>query len=144
MRPWIDQLRALGLGSVTEFDLGLLEGTGDRHDMRFARFSVDVVSLAYADPEAERAKDIWDLRLFGRSGLKHLDFRAIRQLWLREAAKAWAAATLGRVGDSAMAHRVGSLSVFSAVLASGPGGGEDPGTLARADIERFFEPSALP
>lgn len=138
MRPWIDQLRAAGLGSVTEFDLSLLDGVGDKAHVRFARFSVDVVGLAYADPEAERHKDVWDLRLFGRQGRKRLDFRAIRQRWLREAAKAWAAATIGRVGDAAMAHRVGSLSVLSAVLASGPGGGEDPATLARSDIERFL------
>jgi integrase len=138
MRPWIDQLRALGVASVTEFDLGLLDGVGDRHHVRFARFSVDVVRLVYADPELERTKDVWDLRLFGRSGHKRLDFRAIRQTWLREAAKGWAAATVGRVGDGAMAHRVGSLTVFSAVLASGPGGGEDPAALGRADVERFL------
>ncbi len=138
MRPWIDQLRSLGVGSMTDFDLGLLEGIGDRHHVRFARFSVDVVALAYADPEAEREKDVWDLRLFGRTGRKRLDFRAIRQDWLREAAKAWAAATIGRVGDGAMAHRLGSLSVFSAVLASGRGGGDDPAALTRADIERFL------
>jgi len=138
MRPWIDQLRALGLGSVTEFDLGLFDGVGDKAHVRFARFSVDVVGLAYGDPEAERRKDVWDLRLFGRPGRKRLDFRAIRHSWLREAAKAWAAATIGRVGDAAMAHRVGSLSVLSAVLASGPGGGDDPTTLARPDIERFL------
>ena len=138
MRPWIDQLRSLDVGSMTDFDLGLLEGIGDRHHVRFARFSIDVVALAYADPEAEREKDIWDLRLFGHTGRKRLDFRAIRQDWLREAAKAWAAATIGRVGDGAMAHRVGSLSVFSAVLASGPGAADDPAALSRADIERFL------
>lgn len=138
MRPWIDQLRALGLGSVTGFDLGLLDGVGDRYHVRFARFAVDVVSLAYANPDAETAKDVWDLRLFGRSGRKRLDFTGIRQAWLREATKAWAAASLGRVGDGAMAHRVGSVSIFSAVLASGPGGGEDASALGRADIERFL------
>ncbi len=138
MRPWIDQLRVLGIGSVCEFDLGRLDGVGDRSHVRFARFSVDRVSLVYADPEVERTKDVWDLRLFGRPGRKRLDFTAIRQEWLREAAKQWAAATLGRVGDGAMAHRVGSLSTFSAVLAAGPGGGQDPTVLRRADIERFL------
>ncbi|MDA8286343.1 MAG: site-specific integrase [Actinomycetota bacterium] len=138
MRPWIDQLRASGVASVTEFYLAQLEGIGDRSHVRFARFSVDRVSLAYADPEAERAKDVWDLRLFGVAGRRRLDFTGIRQGWLRDAAKAWAAATIGRVGDGALAHRVGSVSVLSAVLASGPGGGEDPATLGRSDIERFL------
>lgn len=59
MRPWIDQLRSLVVASVTEFNLALLEGVGDRHHERFARFRVDVVSLAGADPDAERTKDVW-------------------------------------------------------------------------------------
>ncbi len=138
MRPWIDQLRAVGVASVTEFDLACLESVGDRSHVRFARFSVDRVSLAYADPEMERTKDVWDLRLFGRLGRKRLDFTGIRQVWLRDAAKNWAAATIGRVGDGALAHRVGSLTMLSAVLASGPDGGEDPQALGRSDIERFL------
>ncbi|HTW06619.1 MAG TPA: site-specific integrase [Acidimicrobiales bacterium] len=136
MRPWVDQLRAEGLGSVTEFDLSRL--VGERPEFRFARFSVDRVSLAYADPGAEPAKDTWDLRLFGRPGRHRLDFSAIRQDWLREAAKGWAAVTLGRVGDGHLSHCLGSVAVLSAVLASGPGGGHDPAALGRADIERFL------
>src|SRR5205823_2483719 len=38
MRPWIDQLRAVGVASVCEFDLSLLDDVGDRHHVRFARF----------------------------------------------------------------------------------------------------------
>ena len=138
MRPWIDQLRAAAVSSLTEFDLDELSGVGDRHHVRFARFSFDRVRLAYADPDKEQAKDIWDLRLFGRAGRRRLDFTDIRQPWLREAAKGWAAATVGRVGDGALAHRIGSLSVLSAVLGSGPAGGQDPSALGRADIERFL------
>jgi putative transposase len=138
MRPWIDQLRAAAVSSVTEFDLAELDHVGDRHHVRFARFSVDRVRLAYADPEKERANDVWDLRLFGRSGHRHIDFTAIRQPWLREAAKGWAAATVGRVGDGALAHRIGSVAVLSAVLGSGLGGGQDPRALGRSDVERFL------
>jgi integrase len=138
MRLWIDQLRTLGVTSLCDFDLALLEGIGDRHHVRFARFSVDRVLLAYADPDAEQAKDVWDLRLFGVAGRRRLDFTAIRQTWLREAAKGWVAATIGRVGYGALAHRLGSVVVLSTVLASGPGGGDDPGALARGDIERFL------
>lgn len=138
MRPWVDQLRAAGLSSVTEFDLNELEHVGDRGHVRFARFTVDRVRLAYGDPEDERAKDIWDLRLFGSDGRRRLDFTAIRQRWLREATKGWAAATIGRVGDGVLSHRVGSIAVLSAVLASGPCGGEDPMVLGRTDIDRFL------
>ena len=138
MRPWVDQLRSVGVASLTEFDLAALDDIGDRHHVRFARFSVDRVRLAYADPEAERTNDVWDLRLFGRSGRRHLDFTPIRQDWLREATKGWAAVTIGRVGDSALSHRVGSVGVLSAVLASGSAGGDEPTTLGRADIDRFL------
>lgn len=138
MRPWIDQLRAAGAGSVTEFDLATLDGIGDAHHVRFARFSVDRVQLAYADPQAERHRDVWDLRLFGLPGRKRLNFTTIRQPWLREATKAWTATTTGRVGEGSLRHRVGSIAVLSAVLAAGPGGGENPETLTRADAERFL------
>ena len=138
MRPWIDQVRALGLASICEFDLSLLDEIGDRAHVRFARFSVDRARLAYADPETERDSDVWDLRLFGVPGRRRLDFTAIRQPWLRDAAKGWAAATIGRVGDAALSHRVGSVAVLSAVLAAGPDGGDDPTALGRADIERFL------
>jgi len=117
MRPWVDQLRAAAVSSVVEFDLAELDHVGDRHHVRFARFSADRVRLAYADPEEERAKDVWDLRLFGCPGRRRLDFTAVRQRWLREAAKAWAATTMGRVGHSALSHRLGSVAVLSAVLA---------------------------
>lgn len=138
MRPWIDQLRAAGAGSVTEFNLATLDDVGDAHHVRFARFSVDRVHLAYADAEAERLRDVWDLRLFGLPGKRRLDFTTIRQHWLREAAKAWSATTSGQVGEMTLRHRVGSVAVLSAVLAAGPGGGENPEVLARADVERFL------
>ena len=150
MRPWVDQLRALGVDSVTEFDLGTLDGVGDAGHVRFARFSVDRVRLAYTDEDGERRRDVWDLRLFGHRG--RLDFTAIRQDWLREATKAWAAVTLGRVADQTVRHRVGSVAALSAVLAAGPGGAADPTALTRADIDRFlarihdprFQPSHRP
>ena len=138
MRPWIDQLRAVGAGSVLQFELRSLEQVGDAGHVRFARYSVDRVRLAYADPDAERHRDVWDLRLFGLPGKRTLDFTAIRQPWLREATKAWTATTTGRVGEASLRHRVGSVAVLSAVLAAGPGGGEDPAVLTRADAERFL------
>jgi integrase len=138
MRPWIDQLRATGAGSVLDFDLRVLDEVGDAHHVRFARYSVDRIKLAYADPDAERHRDVWDLRLFGLPGRRRLDFTAIRQPWLREATKAWTATTAGRVGEASLRHRVGSIAVLSAVLATGAGGGADPAVLARADVERFL------
>lgn len=135
MRAFADQLRAAGVASVTDFDPAGFEG--NETYAHFAAFVVDRVGLAYADPELERDADIWDLRVFGRGG--HLDFTGIRQDWLREAAKAWAAtAAAGVVSASTLQHRVHALVALSSVLASGPGGGNDPAALGRADIDRFL------
>lgn len=152
MRPWVDQLRTAGAGSVTAFDLSTLDGVDDAHHVRFARFSVDRVHLAYADENDERRRDLWDLRLFGRPGRRRLDFTAIRQPWLREATKAWTATTVGRVTEQTLRHRLGSIAALSAVLAAGPGAGADAVRLTRADIDRFlvrihdpgFRPSGRP
>jgi hypothetical protein len=69
--------------------------------------------LAVADPEAERAKDVWELTVFGLRG--RLTFTSISQPWLREAAKRWAADEMPRHrGDGAgpvMRGLVGSLAV---------------------------------
>jgi hypothetical protein len=138
MRPWVDQLRAARVSSVCEFDLARLDGVGDAHHVRFARFTIDRVQLAYANVDDERSRDVWDLRLFGRPGRRHLDFTAIRQGWLREATKVWASGSVGRISDGVLQHRISSVAVLSAVLAAGPGGGEDPAALGRTDIERFL------
>ncbi len=92
MRRFVDELLASGVGSVLEFDLRRFDPTGNQDWGRFARFTVDRVRLAYGDPGTEREAEVWDLRHFGSSG--RLDFSKIRQGWLREATKAWAAAAL--------------------------------------------------
>ena len=93
--------------------------------------------LAYGDPETERTKDVWDLRLFGRAG--RLDFSGIRQEWLRQATKAWAATAVVRLRSKNMLqHRVQAAAALSRVLAAGPGGGHDPARLGRSDVDRFL------
>lgn len=132
LRRFVDLLRASSGASVTVFDVGRLRG----YDA-YARFVIDRVVLAYADPDTERGKDRWDLRLFGHRG--HLDFTGIRQTWLREAVKAWAATALTGVRSAAVIQRrVQSMSLLSSVLASGPGAGKDPAALGRADVDRFL------
>jgi len=132
LRRFVDFLRASGVASVTDADISQMGG----YDA-YPRFVVDRVHLAYADPVAERERDRWDLRVFGHSG--SIDFTGIRQVWLREATKSWAAATLARIRAPGVVHyRVQSVTKLSAVLASGPGAGEDPSSLDRADIERFL------
>ena len=132
LRRFVDLLRAGDVGSVTEFDAAGLGG----YDA-YARYVIDRVGLAYADPATERERDRWDLRVFGHLGT--LDFTGIRQEWLREALKAWATSALGGVRSSGIVRsRLDSMRMLSAVLASRPGGGEDPGALGRSDMERFL------
>ncbi|MGH9099369.1 MAG: tyrosine-type recombinase/integrase, partial [Acidimicrobiales bacterium] len=139
VHPYLDHLRAAGVSSVLDFDLRHLGADGDQNHVRFARYCVDRVRLAYAANESSLDEDVWDLRLFGRSGRKHLDFRSIRQHWFREATKAWAADALVRVrAHETVQHRVQSIGVLSAILAAGPGGGDDPSILSRSDIDRFL------
>jgi hypothetical protein len=135
MRPHVDRLLAAGVASSTEFDPSRVGGSRERG--RFAGFAYDRVCLAYGDPDIERRKDVWDLRLFGRSG--RLDFSGIRQEWLRQAAKSWAAAALVRLRSKNMLqHRVQAVAALSRVLATGPGGGKDPARLGRSDVDRFL------
>lgn len=137
MSSFVDQLRASGVSSVLDFDTGKLDPKRNRDHGRFARYVLDRVALAYRDPEAELLGDRWDLRVLGRRG--HLDFSPIRQDWLRQATKQWAAATMGRVKDSpTLQSRVRAVAVLSHVLATGPGGGHDPGALSRRDVDRFL------
>lgn len=138
MRGFVDLLRATAVASVTDIDTGRMDHDWptDAGSSRFARYVFDRVRLAYADPGDEQRRDVWDLRVFGRSG--GLDFSPIRQEWLKEAAQAWASIALGRRTESTVQHHVHALGVLAAVLATSPGGGEDPACLGRADVERFL------
>ena len=139
VHPYLDHLRAAGVSSVLDFDLRHLGVDGDQNHVRFARYCVDRVRLVHAANESSFDEDVWDLRLFGHSGRKHLDFGPIRQRWLCEATKAWAADALVRVrAHETVKHRVQSIDVLSAILAAGPGGGDDPSALSRSDIDRFL------
>ena len=137
MSTFVDHLRAAEVTSVLDFDLSSIDADGNQDHSRFARFVIDRVGLAYRDPETELANDRWDLRVLGGRG--HLDFSPINQEWLREGTKRWTAATMGRVKDTpTIKVRVRAVAVLSQILASGPGGGVDPATLGRRDMDRFL------
>ena len=92
------------------------------------------------DPEAEQAKDAWDLAAFGQHG--HLDFTVISQPWLRQAAKRWAIDDLprrrGRAGGT-LQDRLKALARLSDSLRGGrDDGGNDPAALGRPDIDAFL------
>jgi integrase len=140
MRAYVDRLRSEGAGSLTELEPRGLDPSGAADQWRFARFAFDRARLAYAAPGSEQQLDRWDLRVFGLRG--GLDFTRLRQGWLRETAKSWASARLFAPMSPAtvttVQHEVHSLGLMSEVLASSPGGGNDPTALGRPDIERFL------
>jgi hypothetical protein len=99
------------------------------------------VRLALTDPETERAKDVWELAVFGLRG--QLNFTGISQPWLRETVKRWAADELPRhLGsgvNSVMRAVVGSTVRLSQSLhASRPDHGDYPAALARGDIQSLL------
>jgi integrase len=133
----VEMARGAGVGSVLDLDLAMVDPDGNRDENRFARYALDRVALAYRDTETELTLDRWDLRVFGRKG--SLDFTVIRQDWLRDGAKRWAATTMARHrGAFTLQARIKAVGVLSAVLATGPGGGQDPAALTRRDVDRFL------
>jgi integrase len=94
-------------------------------------------------PEEERRKDIWDLMVFDQTDAatarrRTVDFTGIHQQWLREVAKAWAYAKLPTVEPYWTKTVVADVVLLSDAIAAGPTGGERPGDVCRADIDRFF------
>ena len=91
-------------------------------------------------PEKERAKDIWQLQVFGLAG--KLDFTGITQRWLRESAKWWAAEDLpmrrGREpADSARDTIRAAVALSASLRLARDDGGHDPAALGREDIVAF-------
>jgi integrase len=98
-------------------------------------------ALALSDPETEKAKDVWELAVFGLAG--RLTFTTISQPWLREAAKRWVADELPRRrGDGAASVLRGLLAslvrLSQSLHGSRPDHGEHPALLGRGDIESFL------
>lgn len=99
------------------------------------------VTEALSSPEQERLQDLWNLRVFGHGG--GLRFTGIRQHWLRETAKRWAADELPRHRGHGVAgylqNRVNSIVELSDSLhAQRRDHGHDPSLLGPADMENFL------
>jgi integrase len=98
-------------------------------------------ALALSDPETEKAKDVWELAVFGLAG--RLRFTTISQSWLRQAAKRWATDELPRRrGDGAASVLrsllAGVVRLSQSLRGSRPDHGDHPALLGRGDIESFL------
>jgi hypothetical protein len=115
-----------------------LEADG-REQHKLTRCFLRHAARALLDPEAETCKDVWDLAVFGLAG--RLTFTAIRQPWLRETARRWAADDLprrrGKIAAAPVRHYLTSLAMLSDSLhGARPDHGGDPAMLGR-DVESF-------
>ncbi len=148
LRHVAGHLRRTGAGSVAEAARTAPARTPVRW---FLAFTADRAGLARSDLESERAKDVWDLRLWGARG--RLSFtgggtthrygrtdktRPIRQAWLKEAAKAWAAEALGSMTAGPVRAVIAAVGLLSEHLARRADGGTDPSVLGHRDVEAFL------
>jgi integrase len=131
--------RALAVQQVTSVeDCDTSRVTGKAAGALLRSFARDI-RRTLADPASEQAKDTWDLGILGHPG--RLDFTGITQLWLREAAKRWAAAELPRhrgKGATNVRAMVNSAARLSESLRARPDRGDLPDALSRRDIENFL------
>ena len=104
----------------------------------FLLFIRDRVALASASPVEEMAKDRWDLRVFGHDG-GWMHFGHLRQVWLREGAKAWARERLATTEHPSrldqVIHDVGPLA--ESLCRHRADHGDNPTVLGRADALAF-------
>jgi len=129
----VNLLQAQQAASVFELSI---HNIGDERRL-FVVFIRDRITLAMASPETERAKDVWDLRVFGRAGGR-MHFAQISQPWLAVGAKQWAFERLDTAGAGHLERIVQALGAFSSSLRRHrPDRGNDPVLLSRADILAF-------
>lgn len=146
LRTVVDGLRRLGVANVPAAGRVRFGGS----PRRFLNFTVDRVGLVLSDIESEYAKDVWDLRVWGRRGrlsfiggqpLRHGSrhtVRPVRQAWLRESAKAWACDALISTGPHQVRGVIAAVGLWSEHLARRADRGEDRTTLGRSDLDGFL------
>ena len=148
LRSVVAHLRRSGAASLDEAVASAPKRTPVRW---FCSFAADRAALALGDVSSEYQKDCWDLRLFGAAG--RLSFtgggtsprypgrpptRPIAQVWLRQAAKAWAAEALCSMKPGAVRAMIGAVGLLSEHLARRADEGAGPAALSHLDVEAFL------
>ena len=126
---------AAGVESIMGLDL-----VHSRSSVRrlFVSWTQDHLRLAFADPDSEWRKDVWDMRVFGKPQAYRVDFTQITQPWLRELAKQWSRERAPLVHASVIPRTTGSIAELSRSLRRREDGGDHPGALGRDDISLFL------
>ena len=123
------------VASIAELDM-----TGVRTDgvRLFVTWAQDRLRPAFADPDSEWRKDVWDMRVFGKPQAYRIDFTAISQPWLRELAKQWAREQAPLVHAASTRRAVVSIGELSRSLQRRDDHGLNPAVLGRGDISLFL------
>jgi integrase len=138
-RYLVKLLHARQAGSLLE--LAQIRSTVIRSDARqLLRSLTAELYCLLSGPEKERARDVWQLQVFGLGG--KLDFTGITQPWLRETVKWWAAEDLplrrGRApADSAQDTIRAAMALSHSLRLARDDGGHDPAAVGREDIVAF-------
>jgi integrase len=134
-RAWA-HVATSGVSSVLELDVDALPGT--YAERRTLQVTIRAARRLVTSPEQERERDVWDLGVFGISDKQRLDFRHLRQRWLRDAAKGYVTERLA-TRKTLTAHRdLQWLGYLSDYLATRADGGGDPAALTRQDMTGFL------
>ncbi len=136
LRVLCDALRREGVSSIAS---GQVELVLTRPVRSLLNALSRHVRRALADPDSERAKDVWDLGVFGHRG--RLSFTGISQPWLAQAAKRWAGEQLPRHrgrGAARVRSKINGLGLLSEYLTCRPDHGLITTALSRSDIEGFL------
>jgi len=139
LRALIEELRR---SEVTSLDVRWqAAGPMAREKGQLGRSLARYVRAARGDTGAEAAADMWDLTVFGSPGT--LTFTSIRQQWLRDVVKRWAADELprhrGERPHARIQRVITAVARLSAHLHAARGDhGDLPAALGRTDIESFL------
>ena len=137
-RGLVRDVREAGVGSLLELERGEAGG----QVMLVRRLAQRELEVLYADVETEFARDVWDLRKVGLAVERNtvvLDFSAIAQDWLREAAKGWARARATNTQGTSLKAALLAVGLLSESLALREDGGHAKTALTRADVRAFVE-----
>jgi integrase len=104
----------------------------------FIAWAQDRLRLAFADPDVEWRKDVWDMRVFGKPQAYIVDYTLISQTWLRELAKQWSRERAPLVHAASTRRAVVSIAELSRSLRRREDQGDHPNELGRADISLFL------
>lgn len=139
LRPRYDRLRAHQVQELEEVTDPAAHGHS-REQVTMMRAWQRALRLLNMTPEAERAKDVWDMAVFGYTG--HISFAPVLQEPLREAKKIWVYDDLPRRRNkNAVQHAraiitaVGMLS--ESLRVQRPDRGTVPAAWGRSDIVAF-------